>query len=129
MLNDPLANMFSKIINYEKIARKNIEIYQISTTIKKILDILKENGYVGEYKEITKEKGGALDLNLLGTINKCGVVKPRHAIKLDNYEKFEKRFLPAKDFGILVISTNQGYMTHIEAKKKKLGGRLVAYCY
>ncbi len=129
MLNDPLANMFSKITNYEKIARKTTMLYQISNTMKKILEILKENYYVGEYKEITGEKGGALELNLLGTINKCGVVKPRHSIKITDYEKFEKRFLPAKDFGILIVSTNKGLMTHIEAKKKKLGGKLVAYCY
>ncbi|MEM3126908.1 MAG: 30S ribosomal protein S8 [Candidatus Woesearchaeota archaeon] len=129
MLNDPLANMFSKIKNYEKIARKKVEIEKVSNTIKKILDILKDNGYVGEWKQTISERGGVIELNLLGTINDCGVVKPRHAVQINNYEKFEKRFLPAKDFGILIISTNKGIMTHIQAKENKLGGRLIAYCY
>lgn len=129
MLNDPLANMFSKIKNYEKIARKKVEIEKVSNTAKKVLEILRDNGYVGEWKQITEEKGGVIELNLLGTINDCGIIKPRHAVQVDNYEKFEKRFLPAKDFGILIISTNKGMMTHIEAKEKNLGGRLIAYCY
>ncbi|MDZ4226799.1 MAG: 30S ribosomal protein S8, partial [Candidatus Pacearchaeota archaeon] len=60
---------------------------------------------------------------------KCGVVKPRFPVKLDEFEKFEKRYLPAKNFGIIIVSTSNGIMTHIEAKEKKLGGRLIAYIY
>jgi len=62
-------------------------------------------------------------------MNNCGVVKPRFSTKCTNFEKWEKRYLPAKDFGIILISTPKGIMTHIEAKEKKLGGRLIAYCY
>jgi len=50
-------------------------------------------------------------------------------VQKGNYEKFEKRYLPAKDFGMIIVSTNQGIMTHIEAKEKGLGGRLLAYVY
>ena len=41
----------------------------------------------------------------------------------------EKRYLPAKDFGILIMSTSKGIMTHYDAKKKNLGGKLLSYCY
>jgi small subunit ribosomal protein S8 len=57
------------------------------------------------------------------------VVKPRYSVKSDNYEKFEKRYLPAKEFGVLVVSTPKGMMSHNDARKNKLGGRLIAYCY
>ena len=50
-------------------------------------------------------------------------------IKKDGFEKFEKRYLPAKDFGIILISTTKGIMIHTEAKKKNMGGILFAYCY
>ena len=70
-----------------------------------------------------------LKVNLIGKINNCGVIKPRFAIKSDEFEKFEKRFLLAKDFGIIIVSTNQGLITHREAKKKKIGGKLMAFCY
>ena len=44
-------------------------------------------------------------------------------------ESFEKRFLPAKDFGVLIISTNKGLLTQKQAKEQNVGGALVAYCY
>ena len=44
-------------------------------------------------------------------------------------EKYEKRYLPAKQFGILIISTPKGLMTHVQAMDKKTGGKLIAYCY
>jgi len=40
-----------------------------------------------------------------------------------------KRFLPARDMGILVVSTSEGVMSHHEAAEKNLGGRLLAYVY
>ena len=66
---------------------------------------------------------------LKGNINKCGVIKPRHAVKKDEFEKFEKRYLPAKNFGILIVTTPKGIMTHYEAKELGIGGRLLAYMY
>ena len=74
-------------------------------------------------------KAGLIKVNLNGNINKCGVIKPRFAVKRKDFEKFEKRYLPAKDFGIIIISTPDGLMTHIQAKEKNLGGRLIAYVY
>jgi len=68
-------------------------------------------------------------LNLTGNINKCGAIKPRFPVTIMDYEKFERRYLPAKNFGILMVSTSKGIMTHEEAKKKGLGGVLIAYCY
>jgi small subunit ribosomal protein S8 len=128
-MNDPLSNAMSKILNNERIARKECEIKPVSTVIKKVLDIMKDNHYIGEYKEVKDSKGNYLALNLLSNINKCGVIKPRFPVALQGYEKYEKRYLPAKDFGILIVSTPQGMMTHVEAKTKKLGGKLIAYVY
>ena len=65
----------------------------------------------------------------MGNLNKCGAIKPRYSVRKDGFEKFEKRYLPAKDFGIIFVSTPKGIMTHNGAKKKGLGGKLIAYCY
>ena len=129
MLNDPLANVFSGIINYEKFGKKEIVIHPVSKIIRKILTILQNNYYVGSFEELTDARGGAVKLHLLGNINACGVIKPRFSVSLEEFEKFEKRFLPAKDFGVLIVSTSKGLMTHVEAKQAKIGGRLLAYCY
>ena len=40
-----------------------------------------------------------------------------------------ERYLPAKNFGILIVTTPEGIMTHREAKERGIGGRLLAYMY
>ncbi len=129
MLNDPLANALSNILNKENARTKECLIKPSSKIIKEVLKIMKNNYYIGGFKEIEDSKGNMLSVQLLNKINKCGVIKPRFSVKKEGYEKFEKRFLPAKDFGILIVSTPQGIMTNDEAKKKLIGGKLLAYCY
>ena len=129
MLNDPLANALSKILNAENLGRNSCLIKPVSIIIKNVFKIMQANQYIGDYKEIEDGRGNYIRISLLGKINKCGAVKPRYSVKQNEFEKFEKRYLLAKDFGILIVSTPLGIMTHIEAKQKKTGGRLLAYCY
>ena len=128
-LNDPLANVLASIVNYENTGKKEIEVKISSKLIKKMLDIMKSHLYIGDYTPLQTSRGEFLRINLLGNINRCGVIKPRFSVKKDNYEKFEKRFLPARGFGFLIVSTPKGLMIHEEAKEKKIGGRLIAYVY
>ena len=128
-MNDVLSAALSNIFNAEKIGKQSCLIKPVSKTVKVVLGIMKDNNYLGEVEYSDNNKGGIAKVNLLGAINKCGPIKPRYNIKKDNFEKFEKRYLPAKDFGFLIVSTSKGVMTHIEAKTKNLGGRLLAYFY
>ncbi len=129
MLNDPLADMMSLILNNEIIGRSECTIKPVSKVIKELLKVMKENEYVGDFKEVEDSRGNYIRLNLIGNINKCGVIKPRYSVKSNEFEKFERRYLPAKDFGILFVSTPKGIMTHYNAKAKKTGGKLLAFCY
>lgn len=128
-LNDPLANALSLVLTDEKAGRKESKIKPSSKIIKKVLDVMKNNNYVGDFEEIKDGKGNIIKLNLLGNINKCGVIKPMYSVKKDEFEKFEKRYLLAVGMGILIVSTPLGIMMHNEAKKKNIGGKLLAYCY
>ncbi|MBI4453196.1 30S ribosomal protein S8 [Candidatus Woesearchaeota archaeon] len=127
--NDTLASIYSQILIYERLGRKVCKFSPISKMIKANLSILQKEGYIGEFKEIPNNKGGVLEINLLSNINKCGVIKPRYPVAKSEIDKFEKRFLPSRNMGILIISTSKGLVTHTEAKKKGTGGKLVAYCY
>jgi|SRR3989344_3212172 len=129
MLNDPLANTMSMIDMYNQKGRKEVTIHPVSSIILKTLKILQEEHYLGDAEQVAEHKGGVYKVNLLGTINRCGVIKPRYSVSVSDFEKFEKRYLPAKGMGILVVSTSQGLMTHEQAKEKNVGGRLIAYCY
>jgi len=117
----------SNILNAERTGKGICIIKPVSKMIKTVLAIMQANQYVGDYEE-TEDKRG-IKLNLIGAINKCGVIKPRFAVTQKEFEKFEKRYLPAKDFGIIIISTSKGVMTLQEAKQKGIGGKLIAYVY
>ena len=129
MLNNPLANALSKILNSERLGKGSCTVSPVSKGIKKILEIMHHHKYLGSVENVTEAKGGILAVPLLGRINKCGVITPRFPVKLHDYEKYEKRYLPASNMGIIIISTSKGVMTHQEAKKKQIGGKLMAYCY
>ena len=128
-LNDPVSNAMSQIWNSEKVHKRNCVIKTSSKLIKAILEILKENKYISSFKAVSTTRGEYLEVGLSGTINQCGVIKPRFSLKKGEYEKFEKRYLPAKNFGIIIVSTPKGLMIHSKAIEKGMGGKLIAYCY
>jgi small subunit ribosomal protein S8 len=128
-LNDPLANVLSKIDNAVNVGKSEVIVNNSSKLIKNVLSLMKNEGYIGEFEEIVDSKGNSLKINLVGNLNRCGVIKPRFAVKTDNFEKFEKRFLLAKGFGLIIVSTTEGLMNHTQAKSKSLGGKLISFCY
>ncbi len=129
MLNDPLAAAMAKIMNAEKVGKREVVIRPSSSLLKRVLTLLQEQNYIGSFEEVLDGNVAHLKINLLGNINKCGVIKPRFSTKRLEYEKWEKRYLPARDFGVIVVSTPHGVMTHIQAKEKNTGGKLLAFCY
>lgn len=128
-LNDPLSDTLSSMLNSERIGKRELHVTPASKSTISVLNILKANMYIGDFKEEKTSRGNVVTVNLIGKINKCGTIKPRLSIGYAEFEKFEQRFLPAKGMGILIISTSQGMMTLDEAKEKAIGGKLVAYCY
>ncbi len=129
MLMDPLANALSAVRSYEKARKRNIIVAPASKLIGHVLHVMQQDGFIGEFEFIDDRKAGKFRIQLLGKINECGVIKPRHAVKCDEYEKWEKRYLPAAGFGTLVVSTPKGIMPHKKALEQGLGGRLIAFVY
>ncbi len=128
-LNDPLANALSSILNSEKVGKKIIVIKPVSKMIKQVIRIMNKEGYVGEMTEVKDSKGNIIKLNLLGNLNKCGVIKPNFTVKKNEFEKYEKRYLISRNIGVIIISTPKGVVTHKEAKEMEIGGKLIAYFY
>ena len=128
-LMDPLADALTNIRNNELQVNDSCVIYPASKLIGHVLGVMQKESYIGNFELVEDGRAGKFNVELLGNINKCGVIKPRHAVKKDEFEKFEKRYLPAKNFGILIVTTPEGIMTHTEAKERGIGGRLLAYMY
>jgi len=129
MLNDPLANALSLIKNAEIKGKGTCTIQPSSKLIGGVLNLLKEKGYIGEFEYVEDGKAGVFQVRLTGNINNCGVIKPRYPVKRDDLEKWESRYLPARDFGLLILTTTQGIISHNEAKKNGIGGKVLAYVY
>ncbi|MGM5482890.1 MAG: 30S ribosomal protein S8 [Nanobdellota archaeon] len=128
-MNNPLAAVLSHVLNCERVGKREVLVRPASKMIKKVLEIFKDQHMIGESELVDEARGGTLKVNLLGNINKCGVITPRFSVRKNNFENYEKKYLPSKDFGVLVVLTSKGVMTHKEAKEKEVGGRLLAYCY
>jgi len=128
-MNDTLSNALSKMGQYEKLGKAECAIQPASRVISDVLTLLKQFGYVKDFSTVKEGKKEKIIVKLHGRINECGVIKPRFAIKNAEFEKWEKRYLPSKDMGILVVSTVNGMTDHGKAKEKRIGGKLIAYCY
>lgn len=128
-LNDTLANLMSNMLNAERIGRDSCLVRPSTKLLKIVLGIMKNLGYINDFQVIEDGKGGILKIKLAGKINSCGAIKPRFSVAKNGFEKFEKRFLPAKDFGIIIVSTSKGIITHKEAMEKNIGGKLLAFVY
>lgn len=128
-IKNPLADAFSTIMNHEMLRKSEVLIAPASKKIGAALRIMQRQGYVGEFEFIDDGKAGMLRVELLGRINQCGIISPHHAVKRTEFEDWEKRFLPSRAFGILIVSTPKGFMTHREAIDQGHGGRLIAFVY
>lgn len=128
MVSDNLSNALITLKNSERGGYRNCEI-KASKLIGNVLRVLKDYGYIKGFEYVDSKTGSTYRIELSGRINDCGAVRPRFSAKKIDFEKFEKRYLPARDFGILVLSTVGGVMSQNEAVEKGLSGVLLAYIY
>lgn len=126
---DNVTNALINIKNNENAGKTECTIKPASKIISSILKIIQKEGYIGNFELIEDGKAGKYKIQLIGKINNCKAIKPRYAVKKDEYSKWEQRYLPSKNLGILIISTPKGLMTQHEAKKIETGGKLIAYIY
>ncbi len=127
MNHDVLSDALSAIKNAEKKGEKKCTSKYSNLTYG-VLNIMKKKGYLKSVKRMD-DKFGTILIELNGMINECNSIRPRFSVQVDEIPKFIKRFLPGAGMGILIISTSRGLMTHEDAIKNGIGGRLVAYVY
>jgi small subunit ribosomal protein S8 len=128
MLQDSLADVLSAIKNAEKVGKKEC-VTRASKEIKDVLKIFQDNGYIGAFEFIDDGKSGKFKVELKGKVIDCNVIKPRFSVRMNEFEKYEKRFLPGREFGFLILTTPKGIMDHKKAKELRVGGKLLAFVY
>jgi small subunit ribosomal protein S8 len=126
---DTLANGLTTVINNEMRNKHECIISPASKLLGRVLRIMQLNGYIGEFEFIDDGRSGKFKVQLMGRINKCGAIRPRFSVKMNEFEEWEKKFLPSREVGLLVISTPNGVLSHKEAREKHIGGKLLAFIY
>ena len=125
---DRVADAINTIKTNERIGR-GVCVLESTKFIRAILDVMKKESYINDYEEFADGKFKKVRVKLSNRINNIGIIKPRYAITSKQLQSYETRYIPSRDFGILILSTPQGLMTNREARAKNYGGRLVAYMY
>jgi small subunit ribosomal protein S8 len=131
MMTDPIADMLTRIRNANQLKYKEVEV-PASNLKKEIARILKEEGYIADYKIKKNNVQSIMVLNL-----KYGEKKERVITGLKRISKPGLRVYVKADevprvlngLGIAIISTSKGVMTDKEARKASLGGEVLAYIW
>lgn len=127
MMTDPIADMLIRIKN-ALMARHKSVIVPASKIKLEIARILKEEGYIEDFKYIKEESQAKIEITLKYDENKRPVIaglkrvsKPGRRI----YRGYKDLPKVLDGFGIAIISTSQGIMTDHEARKRKIGGEVL----
>ena len=129
---DTLANALATIQNAEMRGKPEAVIMPASKLIAAVLRVMQREGYIGEFEYIDDGRWGKFRVKLLGRINKTGVVKPRVPVSYRDLMRLPeslRKYLASRDIGILILTTNQGVMSHREALERRIGGIVIAYVY
>ena len=129
MQQDTLNDAMAVIKNAELVGKGECVVRPSSKLIGRVLKVMQESGYIRQFELIEDGRSRMFRIALSGHINNCGVIRPRYPVKVADLERYEARYLPAQDFGVLILSTTKGVLTHMEAKKDGVGGKLLAFVY
>ncbi len=130
-MTDPIADMLTRIRNANS-AYKSTTSMPASNKLIQIARVMKEEGYIADYRVIEGEPQNTLEITL-----KYGARKERTITGLRRISKPGLRVYAKKDelprvlggLGIAVISTSAGVMTDRDARKAGVGGEVVAYIW
>eukprot|EP00286_Rhodomonas_abbreviata_P029176 CAMPEP_0181295310 /NCGR_PEP_ID=MMETSP1101-20121128/4075_1 /TAXON_ID=46948 /ORGANISM="Rhodomonas abbreviata, Strain Caron Lab Isolate" /LENGTH=127 /DNA_ID=CAMNT_0023400045 /DNA_START=56 /DNA_END=439 /DNA_ORIENTATION=+ len=124
-----LADCLKTLSNAEKRGRRQVMLRPSSKVVIKFLQVMQKNGYIGEFEVVDDHRAGKIVVELIGRLNKCGVISPRFDVPVKGVEQWVQDILPARGFGHIVLTTTFGIMDHEEARRKHTGGKLLGFFY
>ena len=131
VVTDPIADMLTRIRNANAMKYKEVSM-PVSKVKTEIANILKNEGFIEDYKVVEDKVQGTLVLTLKYVNKKERVITGLKRISkpgLRVYVKADEVPRVLNGFGIAIISTSKGIMTDKEARKQALGGEVMAYVW
>ncbi|MDD4027584.1 MAG: 30S ribosomal protein S8 [Bacilli bacterium] len=131
IVTDPIADMLTRIRNANQMKYKEVEI-PASKMKKEIARILKDEGFINDYKVEKDKIGELIILNLKYSKKKERVITGLKRISKPGLRVYVKasevpRVLNGQ--GIAILSTPNGIITNKEAKKQNIGGEVLAFIW
>lgn len=131
-VTDPLADAFVKIKNAYR-ARKEVVNLKGSKLLLAIVDILKKDGYIKDYRFIEDNKQGIIRVYLkyLDNKNKPALIDIKRISKPGRRVYVSKDEVPRvlRGIGTAILTTSKGVITDDQARKLKVGGEVICYVY
>ncbi len=130
-ISDPIADMLTRIRNANQKMKGKVDI-PASKLKEKIVKVLKEEGFIANYKFISDRKQGILRVYLKYTPEQERVIKGLRRISRPGRRFYCGRAkLPRiyRGLGVAIISTSQGVMTDRKCREANLGGEVICYVW
>ena len=129
MVNDTIADMLTRIRNAQRSRHKTV-LVPVSRVAKSVLDVLKTEGYISSY-EPAKDAEEAPRLKVFLKYDQAGLPVITELVRRSKpgrreYQRSEQLPKVHSGLGIAIISTSQGVLTDREAKKRGIGGEIIA---
>ena len=130
-MNDPIADMLTRVRNANSVGKDTVSMPS-SKKLVEIARIMEQEGYIARFDVIDGEPRATLEITL-----KYGNKKAKTIRGIKRISKPGLRIYAGKDelprvlggLGTAIISTSQGVMADRDARKKGIGGEVVAYVW
>ncbi len=130
-MTDPIADMLTRVRNANMVYHESVDIPG-SNLKREIARILKDEGYIYDYKWIEDDKQGVIKIFL-----KYGQDRERVITGLKRISKPGLRVYATKDripkvlggLGVAILSTSKGVLTDKEARRERVGGEVLCYIW
>lgn len=131
VMTDPVADMLTRIRNASSVKHESVDIPGSKMKVE-LARVLKEEGFIREYKFIANENQGSLRVYL-----KYGPNKERVITGIKRISKPGLRVYAGKEdvprvlggLGLAVLSTSQGIVTDKQARRMGIGGEVICYVW
>ena len=124
-LTDPIADMLTRVRNANAVMHEKVDIPH-SKMKERIAEILKEQGYISNFKIVTDEENKK---NIRVYLKYAGKERVIKGLKRRVYSSVEDMPRVLSGLGIAIVSTSKGVITDKVARAEKVGGEVLAFVW
>lgn len=127
MMTDPIADMLTRIRNAVRVERPHVDL-PLSKVKRGVAEVLKREGYIWDFEEVSAEPVSVLRLHLKYGPNGERLI--RHIKRVSSpgrriYSRSDRLKPVLNGLGIKILSTSGGVVSDREARQRRLGGEIL----